>query len=241
MTIDVTLTFGIPGSASTWVFNVVRELRMLQHDGRPVESFYSDWVAKVQQVLQDNQQMDRFLIWKLHEPDQHWRRFLSESRLPLILSLRDPRDAMLSLMERFGEAADHALDRVSVALERVIESVEFDHVALRYEDGFFERASTVRDLAVYLGVAMTDAQQARIFTAYQTASVKQFAEQIDTLPAARVRRVDTLHYDDVTQIHRRHIGNQRVGKWRDQFDADERKLLNARFRPFLDAFGYDRD
>ena len=62
------------------------------------------------------------------------------------------------------------------------------------------------------------------------------------LPAARLRRtVDRTCFDDVTQIHRGHIGDQRIGKQRQHFDATEQAAINKRLAPYLRAFHYDLD
>jgi hypothetical protein len=241
MPLRVTATLGLPGSASTWTFNVVRELRLLENSPTQVESFYSDSVERAWPVIREHQHLNRSLVWKLHVPDGLWREFLSANRIPVVLSIRDPRDAMLSIMARFGETKQSAFERIALALQRIQESLRYDHVQLRYEDGFFAQPETVAALATYLGVPITQAEQARIFAAYRTERVKHLAQSLDTLPESRVRRIDTMQYDEVTQIHHVHIGDQRIGKWRERFTADERHELTASFRPFLETFGYDVD
>ena len=147
MTIDVTATLGVPGSASTWAFNVVRELKLLRQSGEAVESFYCDAVERVWPVLRDHSHLKRALIWKLHEPTESWTGFLAENKVTLILSVRDPRDAMLSLMERFGETRAHVFDRISLAFKAVTESLNYEHLILRYEDRFFEDLQAVDAVA----------------------------------------------------------------------------------------------
>ncbi len=241
MPLDVTATLGVPGSASTWVFNVARELRWLHHGSTPVESFYSDAVGRARQVFLDNRDLDRTVVLKLHEPDDGWRRFLSDVPAKLVLSIRDPRDAMLSLMERFGEAREIAFDRVSIAMLRIAESLGRPHLRLRYEDRFFDQAQTVAAIARHLGVDLDDSGRDRIFEAYQTERVRHLGQTLGALPPGRRKMVGTTRYDEVTQIHDRHIGDQRTGKWKDQFDAAERRRLSLGFRPFLDMFDYERD
>ncbi len=231
----------MPGSASTWVFNVAREVLLRQAGARVVESFYSDALDRAWPVFREQGHLDRIVVWKLHEPDADWPAFLREARVKLVLSIRDPRDAMLSLMERFGETGEAAFARVNVAFTRVLESLAYPHIGLRYEDRFFEQPDTVAQVARYLGVPIDGADGERIFATYRTARVNAFAGDLDALPGDRRRGQGSAQYDEVTQIHRRHIGDQRVGKWRDQFNAEERRRLTGRFRPFLDMFGYDRD
>ncbi len=100
----------------------------------------------------------------------------------------------------------------------------------------------VRVLAQYLGHSVDEAEQTRIFETYATERVRQFGLALDTLPPHRVKTIgNSTSYDEVTQIHRTPIGDQRIGKWRDQFDAKQRKIVNARFAHYLQVFGYEKD
>jgi len=59
------------------------------------------------------------------------------------------------------------------------------------------------------------------------------------LPAERLKGDPTADlYDEVTQIHRGHIGDGSVGKWRHQLTAEQQEALTAHFAPFLAKFGY---
>ena len=241
MAVSVTATLGVPGSASTWVFNVARELRTLQFGAQRVHSFFQDGVAGVWNYLIQHPTRDQALVWKLHAPDATWAAFLADNHVRLVVSIRDPRDAMLSLMERFGVAHAAALHRMTATLRMVGECARYDHLRLRYEDRFFDQTRTVAAMAQHLGVALEQGEQERIYRAYQTEQVRHFAERLDRLPASRFKAFGSLQYDDVTQIHRTHIGDQKVGKWRDRFSKAEQHALTAHFEPFLRAMGYELD
>ena len=233
----VTATLGVYGSASTWVFNVLRELSMLRYGPGRVHAIFSD---SVQKVLEDPQARDRHIVWKLHRADESWAVFAALTRARIVLTIRDPRDAMVSIMQRFGVGLGAACADVVHTLKRVAESTAEGHLGLRYEDGFFTRPETVGALAAYCGWAVSEAEQTRIFEKYTAERVKQFGLALDTLPQSRVRTIgDWTSYDDVTQIHRQHIGDQRVGKWREHFDAAEQAAINTRLAPYLRAFKYD--
>ena len=241
MPLTITATLGVPGSASTWVFNVVRELQMIQFGAKRVHSFFNESIEQVWHFLIEHPNMDRALVWKLHEANDSWLRFLTENKIGLLLSVRDPRDAMLSLMERFGESYDGAFIRVNESLQRVTDGAGFHHMWLRYEDRFFDQTETVAAIAKHLGVVMPEGEQDRIFYAYQTTAVREFAEQIGRFPSSRFKAVETMRYDEVTQIHQTHIGDQKIGKWRDRFSMEERHRLTSLFEPFLHSMGYDLD
>jgi hypothetical protein len=233
----VTATLGVYGSASTWVFNVLRELSLVHYGAERVHAVFSD---SVPQVLQDPKARDRHIVWKLHRADACWQTFAALAGARMVLTIRDPRDAMASIMQRFGVGLNAACADVVHTMMRVAENAADGHATLRYENRFFERPETVGALADYFGCTVSEAEQTRIFEAYTSERVKQFSQALDTLPAARLKAIgDWTRYDDVTQIHRTHIGDQRVGKWREYFDAAQQAAINTRLAPYLRAFQYD--
>ena len=234
---SVAATLGVYGSASTWVFNVLRELSIAHHGADRVHAIFSD---STQKVLTDPRARERHIVWKLHRADDSWLAFAALSRARVVLTLRDPRDAMVSIMQRFGVGLTAACAEIVHTLQRVAEASAEGHPGLRYEDGFFSKPETVRALTHYFGWTVDDAEQARIFETYTADRVEQFGRVLDTLPASRVRRIgDWTCFDDVTQIHRKHIGDQRIGKWRQHFDAAEQAAINKRLAPYLRTFHYE--
>jgi hypothetical protein len=217
------------------VFNVMRESAIAQYGAEKVHATFSD---NVQPVLQDPRARDRHLVWKLHQADASWERFAVLSRARVVLTLRDPRDAALSLMQRFGVDFEMACQAVSVALRRVMEGRAADYPVLRYEDRFFDTPQSVKAIAHYMGIALNDRDVSRIFGTYTTEQVRAFGLALDQLPPERVKTGLQTSYDEVTQIHRLHIGDQRVGKWRDLLSHEQRLNVNKRFATYLAAFNY---
>ena len=148
---------------------------------------------------------------------------------------------MLSLMERFGETFDCALQRVSDSMESVGKATNYKHMWLRYEDRFFDRPETIAVIADYLGVTIPAGEQERIFFTYQTVAIKDFAARMECLPSSRLKGNDVTRYDETTQIHRTHIGDQKIGKWRERFSTDERHRVTSHFEHSLNSMGYGLD
>jgi hypothetical protein len=142
------------------------------------------------------------------------------------------------MMQRFGVTFDLATLAIARAMARVAEAVPAGYPGLRYEDRFFDRPETVAALAQYIGVKLQPTELARIFDTYTTEHMSQFAASLNTLPPERIKSGPQTTYDDVTQIHRTHIGDQRVGKWREAFDGAQHKIVSERFAPYLRAFNY---
>ena len=113
---------------------------------------------------------------------------------------------------------------------------------LRYEDPFFSDQAIVRLIAERIGVKVDDTIIGKIFDRYSTDSVRDFAAKLETLPPERLDGDGKpLLFDRVTHITRTHIGDSRVGKWRERFDAQQRAAVTEGFAPFLRHFDYAID
>lgn len=232
----VIMTIGLYSSASTWVFNVLRELMVAKHGEARVLAIYSDGVAK---VLADQQALGRYIVWKMHFGEPAWEVFAQLADPTILLTLRDPRDAVLSLVNRFNTSVPMAAKAVGMSCNRFLQCAEAGHPILRYEDGFFQNPGTIRMIAEYIGVTVDEAAMERISDRFSTESVRAFAEQVPGLPAERVKGNLTGDlYDEVTQIHRGHIGDGSIGKWRHQLSEEQQTAITDHFAPILTRFGY---
>lgn len=231
------VTIGLYGSASTWAFNVVRELMLARYGAARVHSLYSDEVAK---VMEDRQVLGRYLVWKMHFGDPQWDVLAQLADPSVLLTVRDPRDATLSLVNRFGTELPAAANAVARCCNRVLQGAIAGFPVLRYENGFFRDPATVRRIATYIGIEADDATVGTIFDRYATESVRTFAGNLEDLPPEQLKGdFATDRYDDVTQIHRGHIGDGSSGKWRRQLDEAEQRSLTAYFATFLRRFRYE--
>ncbi len=228
-------TVGLHGSASTWVFNVVRELMTVALGAENVVAIYGD---DVRGLLGEHALQGRHLVLKSHHGGEGWDSLVWLARPAIFVSIRDPRDAAVSLTQRFGMPLTDAARGIAQDCARAARCADAGHPVLRYEDRFFEDAALPGRMATQLGLAVgADAQQA-IFGRYSTAATRAFAATIGDLPAERLHRTDQTMLDLVTQIHRTHIGDGRVGKWRERLDSHSAAEITRYFTPFLTRFGY---
>jgi hypothetical protein len=228
-------TVGLHSSASTWVFNVVRELMTAALGDDKVVALYAD---DVRELLGEHALLGRHLLIKSHHGGAGWDSLVWLARPAIFLSIRDPRDAAISLAQRFAMPLADAVRGVGNDCRRIESCVEAGHPVLRYEDGFFADPAQPGRMAERLGMTVdADVQQA-IFDRYSTAATRAFAANIPNLPAERV--FDTGHtlLDRLTQIHRTHIGDGRIGKWQQLLTPADAAELTRYFAPFLTRFGY---
>ena len=229
------ITLGLYGSASTWVFNVVREILNAAYGPSRVCAYYADAIAL---IFQDGAIPGRFVVVKMHVGDASLPGFVHLAQPLVLLSVRDPRDAVVSLMERFGQDFDKAASRVVQSAQRIYPFAAAGHPFLRYEDNFFARPETLGAIAARLGVTLPAATGNAIFTRYETASVRDFAADVGKLPAERLDGGADDLFDRVTHIHRHHIGDGLCGKWRERLSAAQSDAITAALGDFITNFGY---
>jgi hypothetical protein len=229
------VTVGLHGSASTWVFNVVRELMEAALGPEKVVAVFADEATG---LLAEHALTGRHLVMKSHRGGAGWDSLVWLAGAPIFVSIRDPRDAAISITQRFGTPLTDAARGIAPDCRLITQCADAGHLVLRYEDRFFEDATLPGRMAEHLGIAVdADVQQA-IFARYSTQSTRDFAAAIGSLPAERIVQTDQTTLDRVTQIHRTHIGDGRVGKWRDLLDARSAEEITRYFAPFLARFDY---
>jgi hypothetical protein len=231
---SVVATVGLHGSASTWVFNVVRELLIAAAGADNVVAVYAE---KLSELPAAKAYAGRHLVVKSHYGSAKLDAWLLAAGPTMVLSVRDPRDAALSMAQRFGFPLADMAGWLAKDCDRLWPLADRGHPLLRYEERFFEERETVEELAVVLGLALPGEVIDGVFARYRTAAVRSFAEGLGRLPAARTVKLGYGLMDQVTQIHSPHIGDTASGKWR-ALPAAARDGMTGRFRPFLERFGY---
>jgi hypothetical protein len=233
--VRVVLMVGVPASASTWAFNVARELMIAAFGPTSVAGGFCPGPNT---FLAEPMVLGRRLVCKTHG----WKNlhvFAYLTAAAVIVTVRDPRDCALSMMERFGFKFAQAAYTIFENYQHATICGDAGHPVLRYEDRFFEDPATVRVMARHLGVEVSDGVAAKIFDNYRTEVVRALAAAIPSQPKNLLATDGkTGLHSLATQIHERHVGDGRVGKWRERFDARQRTELTRLFAPILTRFGY---
>lgn len=227
-------TIGLHGSASTWVFNVVREIMIASFGREQVLSIYAD---RPKELADDKARAHRHLVIKSHQGSPGLDAWLQDNSARMVLSVRDPRDACVSMAQRFGVPLQHTVPWVLNDCTRLTRLVQAESLLLRYEERFFDDAATVERLAEACGVQLSSTTIDAIFGRYRTEAVRSFAEGLPELSPERLTRIGSFMMDRVTHILGPHIGDARSGKWRDLPPSAQATLTDA-FGPFLEPLGY---
>lgn len=230
----VVCTIGMHGSASTWVFNAVREVLSAQRGEAAVLTFFAD---KMEHVPAEATGTDKTLIIKSHEGSTEFEDWLDAQGALRLLTVRDPRDATLSLMQRFGMGLTPSANAIARDGNRVLRLAARGLPVWRYEDGFFKQPDVLDALAERLNCPLPGPLRGRIFLRYSTEAVRGFAQNLASLPPERLTQVGPFAMDKITQILAPHIGDGVSGKFR-ALPAELQPQLTAFFTPLLNAFGY---
>ncbi len=219
------LLLGSQASGSTWLFNVVRQL--FERSGSELFALAADDGLDA---------LDRMplsfsnVLVKSHSMDQRLIRIAKLAGAKLIISIRDPLDSVVSQQERFGLSINLA----TVDLTRSFASIaslptDMPQLCLRYEGGFMRNIETIRDISQFIGIPALPKDIAQIFGSLQPNAVRADIEaRLNTLPPEA-----TATHDPATHWHPNHVGDGRIGKWRERFDEATRDTLEGCLAPLV--------
>lgn len=233
-----TAVVGLHGSASTWAFNIAREQLAAAYGETSVYGFSTE---RTSDVLQDRQCLKHHVLWKVHAGDAWTEGLMHLAQARVVVTIRDPRDALLSFSRRFEPVLERGVRVLQRDCLRARAAVTAGALVLRYEEDFMDDRRAIERIADHLGLTPSPALNAALLERYCTASVRTFAGRVKDLPADRL--VDGYQgdqYDRVTHIHANHIGAARAGGWREAWRDADAAQVTAAFAEFLDHFGYAR-
>jgi hypothetical protein len=217
-------TIGLHASASTWVFNVVRELMVAAFGAQEVLSLYTEEPGELPDRLS---RTDQRIVLKSHHGSADFDTWLESVQAAMFLSVRDPRDASVSMAHRFNAPLKTAAGWLVGDCRRMV-ALRARNPVLKYEERFFEHRTTVDQIAKALSLELDSNVTDAIFDRYATSVVRSLAQKLTDSGS---------EMDEVTQIHRGHIGDTRSGKWR-ELPGDVPRELTRLFAPYLEPLGY---
>jgi len=178
------------------------------------------------------------LVVKTHIPSRSLQFLITVAAGRVLLTVRDPRDAIASVMQRFGHRFDAALSEISLGAQRMVEFAKlYDPPVFRYEDRFYEDPDMLRTFCLLLSVRLSSSERERIFTAHTREAV---ARTIETLQQRGTfgRDADPDRFEPRTHWHPGHLGDLVIGKYREILSPKQQRTAFDMTRQFCRAFGY---
>ena len=226
---------GMYASGSTWLYNAVR---LVAARSLLEQAVWSGYVAAAGDLPPCDPGV--LHLMKSHDLDPATAALLDQRAGRILVSLRDPRDAVASLMR-------HMRHDFGAALARVERSARFCAVyasdpratVLRYEDGFIDDPATLDRIARLIGGALAPETRASIFAATRRAAIEAFIAGLPSRPSTLRDAPSGDMLDPETQWHAHHAGRTgNVGVWRDLLDDARARRVLRRLGPCLAAWGY---
>jgi hypothetical protein len=146
--------------------------------------------------------------------------------------VRDPRDAVASLMRYHNHPFDRALDHVERALRLcVCYAADPRAKVYAYESRFFDDPETPDALAAHLGLPLAPQSGVKISQALVRDNVEAHIARMDRLPGILQDRVSGDRLDPQTHWHTHHAGRSgEIGRWRHQFTPAQAEAVADRLR-----------
>jgi hypothetical protein len=232
MASQVIWCLGMYGSASTWLLNAVRQIcEFAQQDKIQI------YFVSTRREFPEFAQPGVTHLVKSHEiSDDGTIVALSGRADKILMTMRDPRDAVTSLMAYHGHDFDKALGLVGQTAHLCMGFAKDRRTQLfQYESGFFEEQQTIHKLAGILGHQLPDEAAQRIFSGLQRGEVEKYIAGLRTQPGVLQDRLSGDLLDPATQWHTHHAGRSgEVGRWQNMLSAAQVKIIEERLH---DVFG----
>jgi hypothetical protein len=214
------------GSASTWTFNAVRLAHEAALPNGTVHTHFLQLAAAREMFAAPGAH-----IVKTHEltaPEA--AELLLQQAGRIIVTVRDPRDAVTSLMRAHGQDFDMALSLVEKSMRLCARAAAHRRATLlHYESRFFEKRETILALASAADLSVTEAVADQIFL---TLTRREVENQIARLPFRRdvlVNKERTDYLDPKTHWHTHHAGRQgKIGSFQDCLSASQAEMVLER-------------
>ena len=221
------------GSGSTWMFNLAREI---------CRAAATDFVSCSQDseaYLPWDALGSHMLVVKAHNPTAGLRSLIATANLPAVITVRDPRDSVASHLLRFPNSLAHdfdeALDAIAVSAERLVALFRLRQLPIfRYEDGFVGKNETFDKVAALLCVNPSKEQRIAILDGLSPTAVRKTIAGLEAAGAIRGEQV----WDEETRWHAGHVGDGRVGKFKEVLTPAQQRAVLDRTREYCECFGY---
>jgi hypothetical protein len=176
------------------------------------------------------------MVVKSHQPIPEFRKLIVGSGEPFVLTVRDPRDSVVSLMRRFDYDFGNAVNFVTLSSRLLVALAPHLKIPpFRYEDGFVGRTETFDKIAGLLGISLPDEKRDEILAGLTPEGVKA---TIGTLVATGALREGAQVWDPETAWHPKHVGDGKIGKFAELLTPEQQEVILKRTAEFCGLFGY---
>ncbi len=230
---------GVYASGSTWAYNILRAVAAVGFPDRTRTSRFANHIGDLAGI----DDAAALHVVKTHDLPADAARLLLAQSPRIVITVRDPRDCVTSLMQfqHYGfEMAGQTIAKSARFAQRLLDKAA-GALVLRFEDRFAETPETVLRIAEHLEIPLTPGAAAAIFAAHRREVVDRFIARLPDEPAAKHDPVSGDWYDPATQWHKHHAGRDgEIGRWKRRLLTGQPATIEAECGAFMDRFGYAR-
>ncbi len=233
---------GLKRSASTWSYNVCRELFQRTLDPAKV-TFVATYAGDTDKMLEELARethggKPRVALIKAHDLGPATLTGIRAGRIRNVYTVRDPRDALASMIRFWPPTPDNPFETYLGNFQRWLMQGETlmrsgTSLVIRYEDMMDDSAACIEAVARYLKLPERKQLIARVDAATSVESHRKIIDRIEE----QAEDPDAA-FDPTRQLHRRHIDSGEVGRWRRDLSQEQRRRAVVAFLPWLVSMGY---
>lgn len=237
---------GMPRSGSTWQYQIVSHL--LEEARGGLRGGFLEQPEDFERIAEQTAGRPLWLALKTHHGHPPYAQAVRAGRALAVYSYRDLRDVMYSLMHKMHLSFDEVLQK------DLLEQCFIDHVfwtslpnvlCQRYEDIMVDPVGSIKEIAAFLAVPLTDDEAARLADQYSLeanrARARQLTEQLRNKGIDLEHRENAVLHDEHSQLHWNHIRAGRIGGWRDEATPQQVVVLTKLCGGWLLENGYEAD
>jgi hypothetical protein len=228
---------GMYASGSTWLFNTTREVARAVAPEQRVTACYAETLKMLKPVKSGG----GIKIVKTHQLPLPASHYMNRHAAEILLTVRDPRDAVVSLTGHMGESLRDAMDLVEAsAMFCQLHAGDGRSRMLKYEDGFVDDPATLDMLAGLFGSGLDAAVREALFNGSRRAAIEAKIAKLEALPTTfiNIKSGDVVDLD--TQWHRHHANRTgEVGRWQRLLAPEAARRIERRLGGWMRDFGYE--
>jgi hypothetical protein len=229
--IPIAISAGIYGSASTWAFNAIAGL-LRSHNSCDGDAFFADEL--------DTSTIDElhnsWAVIKTHSPGPILLTAIRWARAPVVITVRDPRDCAVSMMQRFNLSFENSLDLIANSAARILCLMQVsDPLLIKYECTNGDRNAILERIRDYLNLNVTREDIRTIALALSPQAVRRQIEKFSEA-GVYVHGDAARDFDPKTHWHPGHVGDGASGKYLKTLDESQIAQVIDRTQEFCKRF-----
>lgn len=221
-------------SGSTWLFNAAHAVAAELHPELQYQKAYLENLSGLTRLPPGH------VVVKSHHLSAGVARLVLARSGRILVSLRDPRDAVTSLMQHMGHDFVQALRQVERSALFCAHYAKHERATLFiYEQGFTEHPETFDRLAGCFGLTLPEIARETLFAAFRRHIIEAQIAKLKNAPTSWRNPVNGDLVDTATQWHAHHAGRTgEPGRWRQFLSEANVQLIEMRLANFMATFGY---